>query len=683
MIRQFFYLLDAWWNTREVPRPFLLLFTVMVFCGLTGFLFVASSRSPAALSDEYRQAAQQAFQADDLQVAELLFRKVVWLGDRTAPAMFQLGLLAEKSGNTKLAVTRMESIAPADGLGYADAHIWLANYFLSQPLDPTTRDLARHHLESACLLAADNSSLHARLAPMYLAEGNPERAEPHLKAAVGDYPDLGLPLARIRAAAGSRAEAVTISERAASQFQKRLESNPPDVEARLKLAELRTFLEQWHAAEQLLTEGLRLSQDDRFKHALAKVYAFRADLFQRDEPGRIIEQLSLLEAAVRLSPDDMSLAQRFARFLTLPVPLSKDALILIRNHSHAILQREATNRDAHYWLAQVALRENQAEQAIEHLEQLVVSKAEQPVVSFVEQPVVSAVEQALVLARLYRLQQDDARATELAAQAERTFAARVAAEPLNVQQRLLYAESLAFRLAWTESVAVLAAGIDLDGVSEESQHRLLNAQSMIYSGWAESLQKSPAASAEQRIGLLIKAIQLAPTNLTAYDQLGKMIESGSDDEVAAVKVELERLLARGKSSGAGHMILGGVAVRKNDLAAARLHFEQAHRAMPDAPECLNNLAWVLTRSEPKDANRALDLINKALDRQPLSPEFLETRGEILLELDRPVDAIADLEKTLQTYPERQRTHQLLSDAYARTGSEEIARQHLELSGAAN
>lgn len=662
MMMQLRWLISAWLSTRDGWRPPLAIFTATAFMSLAGFLFVAVSESPTQRIAEYRDAAQKAWAEKQYEQADLLLRKAVYLGDASPATIYQLGLIAEQTANLEVAQRRMESIAPRDKAGYGNAHFWLATHLAQQTTDANVRADLVHHLRYALDKDPKNNDAHAMLAELYLAQAQPDLALSHLQAAVVAHPGLAVTLARLRAAAGSRNEAIRIGERAATHYQVLVESDPHDLEARLKLAELKTFLEHWADAERVLSEGMALSQDERLRSALAKVYAFRADLYQRQQPASVAEQLKLLESAVPLSPQDAGIAQRLTRFLALDVPLSEIALTSVKQHWSEVLSQDADSDDAHLWLGQVALRFNDHEAAIEHFQ--VIAKAKP--------------ELFLPLARLHRLKGENESANDCAAEAERTFSDLVTADPDNLQARLLWADAQSLRSNWPTSVETLKEGLARTAVTPQQRGQLQLALSKVYTAWGEQLGQT-VGETSQRIEVLARAIELAAGNLTAHEQLGKIIEQGSPEEAAAAKAEIERLIAAGKSTGLGHMILGGAAVERNDLPAARLHFEQAHRTLPEVPECMNNLAWILLRTEPANFERALELIDQALLRQPNSPEFLETRGEIYVRLDRPSDAISDLEITLRAFPDRPRTHELLATAYEQTGSTALAKRHHELS----
>lgn len=693
MMRRFRHWLIAWFATRERGRVPLAALSLSSGAGLSALLLLAAVHaSHENRVTMYRDAAEAAVAEQQYDDAELFLRKAIYSGDRSQDTVYRLGLVAEHAGDPDLARHRMQSIAPIDRRGFGKAHLWLARQISSQdtPIDDVALEHLTHHLQCAIRDSPDDSSAHALLAQVFLATNEPGLALPHLRDAVPEHPEVAVSMARICAAAGNRSQAISVGQRAVEQYSQRLEANPHDVQSRLKLAELKTFLEHWSDAETLLRQGLALTNDQRLRVALARVYTFRADLYQQQQPGSIAEQLTLLESAVQLLPQDGELARRLTNFITLDVPLSETAVQGVQQYWTDVLEGGPDRQDARLWLAKTALRTNDVRVAIEHFESIVDEKPEL----------------LLPLARLYRLQNETDRARERGREAERVFAEQASTDSDNLQARLLWAEGKAFLNDWEGSVAVLNDGLASAEITPQHRGQLELALSKVYTAWARqpgpsfndkplSSETAPAevdASAlslneqntpgpdesQRRIQALSRAIELAPGNLTAFEQLGEIIENGSARDAESAQEAIEHLLASGKSTGLGHMILGGVASGRNDLSSARLHFEQAYRAMPEMPECMNNLAWILVRSEPVELDRALELIDSAIERQPSRLEFLETRGEAYIHLKRFSDAINDLEAVLTAFPDRTRTHELLAMAYEQSGRNAIAQKHHEL-----
>ena len=93
---------------------------------------------------------------------------------------------------------------------------------------------------------------------------------------------------------------------------------------------------------------------------------------------------------------------------------------------------------------------------------------------------------------------------------------------------------------------------------------------------------------------------------------------------------------------------------------------------------MNNLAWCLAHANPPQNERALRLAQAAVAANVDNPEFLDTRGEILLRLGRWREAVADLERALPQARAKRRIHRSLATAYRELGQMELAESHRQL-----
>jgi len=118
------------------------------------------------------------------------------------------------------------------------------------------------------------------------------------------------------------------------------------------------------------------------------------------------------------------------------------------------------------------------------------------------------------------------------------------------------------------------------------------------------------------------------------------------------------------------------------LAAQNGLYEQAkpllHRALQQNANNKtdwNNYAWTLGHGPNADYEQALIAANKALALSPDESRFRETRGQILIHLERWREAIADLEYASNGMPENKEIHQSLAKAYDALGETELAKVH--------
>ncbi len=124
-----------------------------------------------------------------------------------------------------------------------------------------------------------------------------------------------------------------------------------------------------------------------------------------------------------------------------------------------------------------------------------------------------------------------------------------------------------------------------------------------------------------------------------------------------------------------------------DLRAAQGNYSEAEAIYRrllgtnrDNLEALNNLAWQLALRGQK-FDEALALIDRALDIAGSNPTLLDTRGAVLMQLDRGNNAVKALQEAVRSQPEKALYYFHLARAYQLTNSHVEAREALERSKA--
>ncbi len=173
--------------------------------------------------------------------------------------------------------------------------------------------------------------------------------------------------------------------------------------------------------------------------------------------------------------------------------------------------------------------------------------------------------------------------------------------------------------------------------------------------------------------VLQQALAMSPKNSKLYARINALFRQ-RHDSTAANQV-IERLLRQSDPRGELANTLGALAAADGQFAAARQLLERSLGKDPNAAITLNNFAWVMANSEPKDLESALRLANKAIDLKPDEHRFRETRGQIHVQLGRWNEAISDLEYALNGMPAADEVHASLAIAYEKIGKPELARAH--------
>lgn len=190
---------------------------------------------------------------------------------------------------------------------------------------------------------------------------------------------------------------------------------------------------------------------------------------------------------------------------------------------------------------------------------------------------------------------------------------------------------------------------------------------------ARHLRESDGGRPAEWITSITAALGTAPADLGLTDELiaGFHHWRGLPDFVERLQA---RLHTQGPSGAAG--LLNGIEASlqgRDDEACA--HFRNAHALLPVNPVIANNLAATLgTRTIGAEPAAALVLIDSVLARHPRQPAFLDTRGRILLRLDRNTEAVEVFREVLRLRPAAD-AHLALAEAFTRLGDSRQAQHH--------
>lgn len=127
-------------------------------------------------------------------------------------------------------------------------------------------------------------------------------------------------------------------------------------------------------------------------------------------------------------------------------------------------------------------------------------------------------------------------------------------------------------------------------------------------------------------------------------------------------------------------LAGTTAALRGEILQARKAFQRL-AADGDAPALVwNNLAWSLLQEPRPIPSAALEAISKAIEQEPDSPVYRETRGQAEVMLKRWEPAVADLKYALEEFPDNQLIHLGLARSYEALGQRQLAADHWERSG---
>lgn len=121
--------------------------------------------------------------------------------------------------------------------------------------------------------------------------------------------------------------------------------------------------------------------------------------------------------------------------------------------------------------------------------------------------------------------------------------------------------------------------------------------------------------------------------------------------------------------------IGTQAAISEQYEEAREYFKATLKRDATNAVAWNNYGLILGKGSDAQLDEALSAVNKALEIAPGEHRFRETRGQILLRLQRWQAAVEDLEFALNGLPELEAIHKSLATAYDALGEKELAKLH--------
>ncbi len=119
---------------------------------------------------------------------------------------------------------------------------------------------------------------------------------------------------------------------------------------------------------------------------------------------------------------------------------------------------------------------------------------------------------------------------------------------------------------------------------------------------------------------------------------------------------------------------GAAYERAGDYEQAERAFQKSLDLTPDSPEALNYLGYMWADHGIK-LEKAHDLITKAVQLEPKSPAYLDSLGWVLYKLNRPQEALPQLQKAIELSDEPDPTlYDHLGDIYASLKQTDKARE---------
>ena len=179
------------------------------------------------------------------------------------------------------------------------------------------------------------------------------------------------------------------------------------------------------------------------------------------------------------------------------------------------------------------------------------------------------------------------------------------------------------------------------------------------------------------LGLLQSALDADPSNPEIGTQVLNM-KLTSTDATPEFVASLDEMIHSDKAKTVSKIMLAHIHVRKREYSQAKALLEEAQKLSPSSILVLNNLAIILTVTDPPEFERARKIIEEAIKLNPDDPELHHSRGRILMNLKETQEAIHSFEQALVLDPSRSKIRETLIKVYESEGLTELAEAQRKL-----
>jgi len=267
-----FRLFMYWWVTRRWSVLLRGLPALAVAVAVAVVVVIVARDSAGRQTYRYQLEAQLAWERGDTERTKLCLQRLALLNPAEPAHVWGLAQSEGRLGHANRALALMQSIAPAERPGFAPAHLWQARQLMWRGhLSSEQLQLAERHLLACLEVQPQAAEADALLGQLYLARGQTDEAETHLKR-VTAYGEPLLVLARLHASQGKTAEAHAEAAVALRFFKARAEADPKNIALRLHWAEATALLDQFPAAIEILHAGSQESSVPAYRLALSQTY---------------------------------------------------------------------------------------------------------------------------------------------------------------------------------------------------------------------------------------------------------------------------------------------------------------------------------------------------------------------------------------------------------------------------
>ena len=665
-------LLECWAFSRRYGRLLAGLPFLVALAGGVGFVWWLRHASDAPVLAAYEAGVNLAIRDGDTLRQENYLTALVELRPREPQYRFRLGMFLVESGRPE-GLSHILDLAPDNTDGYPEARLWLVQQARSaEPVLPLNEQQIEGQLLRLLRNRPSDAEIHRQLAEIYVRKSEFSLAEDHLTQAARTIPELHVELAQLKKALNRPADDVKkMASQGVAALSERLAANRDDSSVRIALAQAQLLLDQESEARSLLVAGLKQQDDPKLRRALSD---FDLMLVERRLETSILNRDACTQIVVKtleIDPSNVNAVQSLTKLSSLGAKLTPEQIAPAVEYWQQQQQQQADSDEtaALRILSQLYSVSGQHSKAVETLAPLVDQDPKLRVVF--ARMLLQAGESATAMGMLEQMLQENsvqpvAIEANLSRLQSRTELLLLSSRPEEACEMLRTA--IQAPEADARTVASLSPLLGQSCLTVYDKH--VPPKPAVY-----TIASTTEISDEALLTLLTDAIQVQATAAFAIDRMARLSMSDHSAAEAAEDI-LVKLRARQDPNGIITNLLGTHALQAEDYERARRYLTIANAQSGEKqPMIMNNLAVALIRSEPVELERAMELVNKALEITNNNPDMLATRAEVHVARKDWTSALGDLNLALQVQSNNRDIHLLLHKVNIALDQPKVAEEH--------
>jgi len=300
------------------------------------------------------------------EYVDLLFRRVLQLNQNNKFALFYVAEQLTRYGNRGAARQIMESLAPNQNDGHAQAHAWMAMDMVDrlQKGETINMESLKHHLKRGVTADRVAPGLLALYSQFLQQEGRTSESQEMLRRAAKSEPKLLLNSIKSYIQSGLTAQANSTADALVDKVKDKWTGEKAE-ENLLLAAEAFVLTNRVDNAIDVLQTGMRQNPASTvLRRATSDAYRFKFRSTAVASRGQVQVKLDFLDAAIAIDPSNTSIQEELGILSQIGIGQSEAN----RENLRAQIATSGTSYVARLLLAESAYRRGETTNAISHYE---------------------------------------------------------------------------------------------------------------------------------------------------------------------------------------------------------------------------------------------------------------------------------------------------------------------------